>query len=168
MLHQLISDSADRTPEAPALLFKQQTLSYQALQQEVARVAAGLRALGVERDERVAVYLPKQFETVTGLFGTMAAGGVFVPVNPVLKPEQVGHILRDCATRILITSADRARLLGDTLAGCPELTHLIITGEHSELPQELPQLVQRWEDLLGSPVSPTCLLYTSDAADDRT
>jgi acyl-CoA ligase (AMP-forming) (exosortase A-associated) len=164
LLHQLISDSARRTPQAPALLFKQQTLSYQALQQEVARVATGLRALGVERDERVAVYLPKQFETVTGLFGTMAAGGVFVPVNPLLKPEQVGHILRDCATRILITSADRARLLGETLAECPELTQLIITGEHPDLPQELPQAVQRWKDLLGSPEFPVLRRIDADMA----
>ena len=116
LLHQLIAHSAQRTPDAPALLCKQETWSYRDLQQQVERVAAGLRALGVERDERVAIYLPKQFETVSAMFGALAAGGVFVPVNPVLKAEQVGHILRDCATRVLVTSADRARVLTDTLA----------------------------------------------------
>ena len=120
LLHQMIRESAQRTPDAPALLFKQDTLSYRMLEDAVNRVASGLRSLGVRRDERVAVYLPKQFETVIAMFGTIAAGGVFVPVNPILKPEQVGHILRDCATRVLITSPDRARLLGDTLAECPD------------------------------------------------
>jgi len=164
LLHQLILDAARRTPEAPALLLKQQTLSYQALQQAVARVASGLRALGIERDERVAVYLPKQFETVTALFGSMAAGGVFVPVNPVLKAEQVGHILRDCATRVLVTSADRARLLGDTLAECPALREVVITGDDADLPHELPQAVERWQDLLGPAAFPALRRIDADMA----
>ncbi|MGB5649677.1 MAG: AMP-binding protein, partial [Sedimenticolaceae bacterium] len=92
LLHHLIRDSAQRTPDSPALLFKQETFTYQALERAVKQTASGLRTLGVERDERVAVYLPKQFETVIAMFGAMAAAGVFVPVNPILKPEQVGHI----------------------------------------------------------------------------
>ena len=98
------------------------------LEDAVNRVASGLRSLGVRRDERVGVYLPKQFETVIAMFGATAAGGVFVPINPVLKPEQVRHILRDCATTVLITSPDRARLLSDTLAECPDLAQVVLTG----------------------------------------
>ena len=41
------------------------------------------------------------------MFGAAAAGGVFVPVNPLLKPEQVAYILSDCNVRVLVTSADR-------------------------------------------------------------
>jgi acyl-CoA ligase (AMP-forming) (exosortase A-associated) len=136
LLHEYLADAAKRTPNAPALVFKQVTLSYRELWQAVEQVAAALRRLGVERDERVAVYLPKQFETVFTLFGAAAAGGVFVPVNPVLKPEQVGHILRDCQTRVLVTSADRAGLLADTLAECPDLAHIVITG--NKPPDALP------------------------------
>ena len=164
LLHQLIHDAAQHAPDRDALLFKQETLTYGALEQEVARVASGLRALGIERDERVAVYLPKQFETVTAMFGTMAAGGVFVPVNPILKPEQVGHILRDCATRILITSPDRARLLNDTLAECSELTHLVLTGALGEALAGCPQSTHDWQDMLGPAFFPALRRIDADMA----
>ncbi len=49
-------------------------------------------ALGLDRGDRVAVYLEKRLETIAALFGASAAGGVFVPVNPLLKAEQVAYI----------------------------------------------------------------------------
>ena len=129
LLHHLVRDSAKRAPDAPALLFKQEVLTYRQLDEQISRLAAGFRKLGVARGERVAVYLPKQVETVSAFFGTSAAGGVFVPVNPLLKPEQVAHILRDCNTRVLVTSPDRARLLSPVLAECSDLHHLVLSGE---------------------------------------
>jgi len=164
LLHQLILDSAQRTPDAPALLFKKEILSYAALQRDVARVASGLRALGVEQGERVAVYLPKQFEMVTALFGAAAAGGVFVPVNPILKPAQVGHILRDCATRILITSPDRVELLRDTLADCSELSHIVLAGAESTPPTGLPQTAIHWRAMCGAEDLPALRRIDADMA----
>ena len=164
LLHQLIPEASGRTPEAQALLFKQEALNYHALEQQVARVASGLRALGVERDQRVAVYLPKQFEIVSAMFGAMGAGGVFVPVNPILKPEQVGHILRDCSTRVLITSPDRARLLTDTLAECPDLVHLVLTGEAHEPLDGCPQSMHHWADMLGPAQWPMLRRIDADMA----
>lgn len=164
LLHQLIVESARRAPDAPALFWKQERLDYAALGEAVAQAAAGLRALGVDRDQRVAVYLPKQFETVIAMFGSMAAGGVFVPVNPVLKPEQVGHILRDCATRILITSPDRALLLAETLATCPDLEHLVVTGEVATLTCCPDLQVTAWRAMLGAAGFPPLRRIDADMA----
>ena len=77
--------------------------------------------MGLDRGERVAVYLEKRPETVVALFGAASAGGVFVPVNPLLKAEQVAYILRDCNVRILVTSAERLRLLTEVLSQCHDL-----------------------------------------------
>src|SRR5688572_10376481 len=107
LLHELIARSADRTPDAAALTFGDRSLSYQQLQAAVQGFAGGLVNLGIARVERVAIYLDKRFETVIASFGAPAAGAVFVPVNPLLKPEQVAYILRDCNVRVLVTSADR-------------------------------------------------------------
>jgi acyl-CoA ligase (AMP-forming) (exosortase A-associated) len=52
---------------------------------------------------------------------------VFVPLNPLLKPEQVGYILRDCNVRVLVTSPERYALLAETLAECHDLRHVILT-----------------------------------------
>ena len=161
----MIRESAQRTPDAPALLFKQDTLSYRLLEDAVNRVASGLRSLGVKRDERVGVYLPKQFETVVAMFGTTAAGGVFVPINPILKPEQVGHILRDCATTVLITSPDRARILSDTLAECPDLAQVVLTGSEgagSSGEHEMSRC--SWEQMLGEANAPELRRIDSDMA----
>ena len=55
--------------------------------------------------------MEKNVENVAAMFGAAAAGGAFVPVNPLLKPEQVAYIMADCNVRVLVTSADRLRLL---------------------------------------------------------
>ena len=118
LIHQFITNSAQQNPTATALIHKNTEYSYAALQSEVESTAFGLIQLGLAPSERVAVYLPKQPETVFSLFGAARAGGVFVPVNPLLKPHQVAYILKDCNVRVLITSADRLRLLSDALTEC--------------------------------------------------
>lgn len=133
LVSDLIAASARRTPDAPALVVRQVRMSYRELDAAVERCVRGLLALGIERHARVAVYLPKQLETVVALFGAARAGAVFVPVNPILKPPQVEHILRDCNVRILITSAERLTMLGNRLAHqCPDLQHVILVGDSAQ------------------------------------
>jgi len=126
LLHSLIRNSAEQTPLAKALLFKNIVLDYTQLWQAVDQTANGLSRLGVRKNQRVAIYLPKQPESVISFFAISAAGGVFVPINPILKPEQVAYILRDCDVSVLITSSTRANLLQDDLKQCPSLSHLVL------------------------------------------
>ena len=119
LIHEFIFTSARRTPAAEALVYGQRRLDYAALADAVGQVASGLLAAGLGRGERVAVYLEKNVENVAAMFGAAAAGGVFVPVNPLLKPEQVAYILADCNVRVLVTSADRLSLLAPALAAVP-------------------------------------------------
>jgi acyl-CoA ligase (AMP-forming) (exosortase A-associated) len=128
LVHQFIAHSARLTPDAPALLFKQQTFSYAQLHQQIDAMASALLATGIAAGERVAVYLPKQPETVFTLFGAAAAGACFVPVNPLLKPRQVEHILPHCNVRVLVTSTPRLESIASILTSCPDL-HTIIVVE---------------------------------------
>lgn len=59
------------------------------------------------------------------------AGGIFVPVNPLLKPDQVAYILADCNVAILVTSRERLAQLGTALAACPDLRTIVVTGRAS-------------------------------------
>lgn len=102
-------------------------MSYAELDLAVQSVAAGLLALGLQRGERAAIYLEKRIEAVSGSFGIAAAGCVFVPVNPILKPEQVAHILQDCNVRLLFTSPERMALLEPVLPHCPDLRFVVLT-----------------------------------------
>ena len=169
LLHELIERAAQREPRATALHANGEALDYEGLQQQVLGVAAGLLGLGLQRAERVAIYLDKRIETVVASFAAPAAGGVFVPLNPLLKPEQVGFILRDCDVRVLVTSADRLNLLLDVLPQCPALRHVIVIGAGAAA--TLPWLsVLGWRELLDTPWRPghrsvdtdmAAILYTS-------
>jgi len=148
LLHHLIRTCASRAPEAIALRAGGVSLDYQALTTAVDAFAGGLVRLGLGRGERVAVWLDKRFETVIACFGTTAAGGAFVPVNPVLKPAQVAHILRDSGACILITSPERFAGLAQALAACPDLRHLVLTGTPESPPAGHAFTTHEWNEIL--------------------
>jgi acyl-CoA ligase (AMP-forming) (exosortase A-associated) len=128
LLHELPIHSASVEPDRPALTFAKQTVSYGDLAQSIERCAAGLIGLGINRSERVGIYLEKRPEFVVAMFGTMRAGAAAVPLNPLLKAEQVAYILGDCNVRTLVTTAERVALLADVLPRCHELRHVVVIG----------------------------------------
>lgn len=126
---QLVSDAATQAPDNPALIHKDSVFSYNELMSRVVKTAQGFSGLGLARGERVAVFLPKLPQTVMSLFATSLAHGAFVPVNSVLKPLQVQHILNDCDVSILVTSSDRLKGLKDVLYDCPSLRHIVLVDK---------------------------------------
>jgi acyl-CoA ligase (AMP-forming) (exosortase A-associated) len=152
LVHDLILHTAKRMPAAEALGDRQRAWTYTELSELIEAVARGLLHLGLAAGERVAVYLPKRLETVAGLFGTSCAGGVFVPVNPLLKPEQVAYILADCNVRVLITSTDRADLLAEALSGCHDLRAVVlIDGDRAQSqPAPAAREIVHWDELCGA------------------
>jgi acyl-CoA ligase (AMP-forming) (exosortase A-associated) len=151
LLPELIARAAERAPTSPALTYGKATLSYGELQDSVSRFASGLIGLGLARGERVAIYLEKRFETVIASFGAPAAGGVFVPLNPLLKADQVGYIMRDCNVRVLVTSPERLALLQETLPACHDLRHVVVLDAADPLPALGALNVLRWSTLLDAP-----------------
>ncbi|HEX5127746.1 MAG TPA: acyl-CoA ligase (AMP-forming), exosortase A system-associated [Rhodocyclaceae bacterium] len=151
LLHELPIASAERQPEAKALSFGAESLSYEALHAQIAAFGHALQALDTARAERIAIYLDKRFETVVASFGASAAGCVFVPVNPLLKPEQVGYILRDCNVRVLVTSPERFALIAETLSGCHDLRHVVLTDSAADLPNASGYSIHRWRDVMVAP-----------------
>jgi acyl-CoA ligase (AMP-forming) (exosortase A-associated) len=174
-LHHLLEQAANDRGESPALTYKDLTVSYAELSNLTRDFAAGLTELGLARDDRVGIYLEKRIETVAAIFSTSAAAGVFVPVNHILKPPQVGYILSDCDVRVLITSPDRLLLLRDELKACSSLQHVVLVDSPSELPAHGDgYLVHAWSDIVTDrldraavPASPAidmdmaAILYTS-------
>jgi acyl-CoA ligase (AMP-forming) (exosortase A-associated) len=131
LIHELALDQAALNPAAAALKYKSESWTYDQLGAAIRAFGDALLALGLERQERVGIFLPKQFETVVGMFGAARAGCVFVPINPLLKPPQVEHILNDCNVRVLVTAPERYATLQDTLSRCPDLRHIVLTGPAS-------------------------------------
>ncbi|MGE5522217.1 MAG: acyl-CoA ligase (AMP-forming), exosortase A system-associated [Rhodospirillaceae bacterium] len=171
LLHDLLEHAARTSPRAEALNYQRRTLTYAALAEEVRKCADAYLALGIGRGERVALYLEKRFETVIGIFGAAAAGAVFVPINPLLKPEQVAYILNDCSVRVLVTSSARLQLLAPILCRCSDLRAVLVADGPEKMPGIAGIPAVSWQDALEmkSEVSPhrtidtdmVAILYTS-------
>jgi acyl-CoA ligase (AMP-forming) (exosortase A-associated) len=171
LLHELVAVAALQRADAPALTERAGTLDYGRLQTAVTSLAAALIGLGLRRTDRVGIWLDKRLETVVASFAAPAAGGVMVPMNPLLKPEQVLFIACDCNVRVLVTSPERLVLLAPVLDQFIDLRHLVLTERPVE-PPVLPAgvVLHVWADLLDAPACPghrvvdidlCAILYTS-------
>lgn len=147
LLHELLRAAAERDEARPALTRGEQSLSYGELLAACESFAGGLSALGLARGERVGIYLDKRVEFVAAAFGTTAAGGAFVPLNPLLKADQVAHILRDCKVRVLVSSPERLALLAPGLGACHDLRQIVLTGNPATLPTFEGLGTHRWQEL---------------------
>jgi acyl-CoA ligase (AMP-forming) (exosortase A-associated) len=134
-IHDYILHSAAKYPNHTALYYKASGLTYSELAIALTKTATLLQQLDLKRFDRVAVYLPKQFETVSAIFGCSMAGGVFVPVNAGLKAAQVSYILQDCNVRILVTSKDRLNGLTELLVDCTDLHTVLLTDADDSVPR---------------------------------
>jgi acyl-CoA ligase (AMP-forming) (exosortase A-associated) len=129
LIHHMLRASTERFPEKEAVVDGNTRLSYRALSDAVNSLAANLQSAGIQRGERVGIYLDPSPQQVISIFGVSAADAVYVPINSVLFPEQVSHIVRDCSMSALITSAKKLPELAPLLAELPSLRFLVIDGE---------------------------------------
>jgi acyl-CoA ligase (AMP-forming) (exosortase A-associated) len=128
LLHDLPARAALLWPENFALSHEGRRCSYPELQAAIDSWAQALGGQGLVRGARVAIFMDKQVDTVAASFAVSAAQGVLVPVNPLLKPAQVAHILRDCGVWLLVTDRSRCRALQPEFLACPDLRHVVVCG----------------------------------------
>jgi len=144
LLHELPARAAVCWPAHTALSAGERRVRYDELQMQTQRVACSLLGMGLLRSARVAVYLEKRVEAVVASFAATAAGGVLVPVNPVLKAAQVVHILQDSEAQVLVTSRARLAGLGQALMACPTVTAVLLCEGEEPTPTGLGVPVFRW------------------------
>ena len=153
LIGDLISRAAERFTDLPSLSCNDERYDYAALASQVTAFAQGLLFLGVEARVRVAIYLPKRPEAVVSMFGAAHAGCVFVPINPLLRPAQVRHILHDCNVQLLVTTADRIRDLREVIVGSSDLRYVVeVDGEQKDSSGAVSGVsVHSWRELLNCP-----------------
>ncbi|MES2939619.1 MAG: non-ribosomal peptide synthase/polyketide synthase [Pseudomonadota bacterium] len=123
-IHQLFEAQAARAPEAIALVFEDQQLSYAALNTRANKLARHLRRLGVRPDSRVAICMERSPDLVVAVLATLKAGGGYVPLDPAYPADRLAYMLRDSAPVALLTHAQvdagvRASLRGPLNADTP-------------------------------------------------
>jgi amino acid adenylation domain-containing protein len=102
-IHQQFEAQVERTPTAIAVVFENQTLTYQALNAQANRLAHYLRSLGVGPDLLVGICVERSLAMVVGLLAILKAGGAYVPLDPTHPVERIAYMLQDTAAPILLT-----------------------------------------------------------------
>ena len=151
LIHHMLRSSAARYPAKEALVHGSRRLSYSQVVSACSSFAFGLRKAGIARGDRVGIYLDPSVEQVLSIFSTSQAGGVYVPINTVLVPDQVAHIVRDCGMKALITTPEKIEALEPALRDASPLQFFVATGNrngHGAAESHLP--VHRMEDMLAA------------------
>jgi amino acid adenylation domain-containing protein len=115
-LLNLFESQVERTPNAPAVQFAEQQVSYRELSGRANQLSHYLRHLGVGADTRVAICLEPGLEMVTSVLGVLKAGSAYVPLDPAYPAERLSFMLADARCAVLLTSKSLAARFPETSA----------------------------------------------------
>jgi amino acid adenylation domain-containing protein/FkbM family methyltransferase len=102
-IHEIVGRQAARTPEAVAVEFEGESLTYAELDARANQLARHLRGLGVGPEAVVGVCVERSFEMVVGLLGVLKAGGAYLPLDPALPAERLAWMLEDTRAPLVLT-----------------------------------------------------------------
>ena len=105
MMHELIEDQASRTPDAVALVFRDQTMTYGELNQRANQLAKLLRDLGAGPEKLVGVYAGRSIDMMVGLLAVLKSGTAYVPLDPEYPKERIAWVLEDTRASIILTDS---------------------------------------------------------------
>ncbi len=111
-IEQALAKSAADFPNQPALIFYNHTITFAELNALVDKFAAALQANGLQKGDRVSLYLPNCPQYTIGYYGTLRAGGIVVPTNPLYVPREISHQIRDSGAKFMVSLSlmyDRVR-----------------------------------------------------------
>ena len=130
-LAQTLEEICRRYKKREAIRFENRVYSYQELNEEASRVAGGLASLGLGKGDRIALMLPNIPEFVFSFFGIQKIGAIVVPFNTMYKGREISFILKDCGAKAIICLSNFSNLIQEIQSDCPELEHVIITGQRT-------------------------------------
>jgi acyl-CoA ligase (AMP-forming) (exosortase A-associated) len=168
----MLRESARSYPDKHFLVQEGRRLSFNEVDAITERLGRAVAGAGTARGDRVGVFLDHSLDQVLSFFAISKAGGVYVPMNSLLKGHQVDHIARDCEVAGLIVDDKRLEELRGTLPDWPFLRFLVVLGERPGWLADLDLRVSSYTEIVeGGEVDPlpdlgigadlAALLYTS-------
>ncbi len=173
LLQHLLTDSAARAPQRPAVAVGERLLTYAELDKLSNQVARALLAQGVAPGDRVGILAPKSAASVVALFGVLKAGACYVPLDPKSPAARLATIMTDSGITVVLADQATARQAAAMADSVPQLRTVIVTGPHwgreatagpepgttSQGPAVVP-----WDAVLAEPAE---ALGADQAIDDR-
>jgi amino acid adenylation domain-containing protein len=156
-VERFLEDSAQRFPGKVALVCGSRRLTYREIDEAANRLARGLQNHGVQRGDRVAIYLENSVEAVLSIFATLRAGGVFVMINPSTKADKLAFILNNCRAAVLVSRARRQEILREIWPNIPFTRTVVLAGQPAAVagPEEAGgKTLASFEQLISDRVNP--------------
>lgn len=168
-------NSGAQYPDKTAVVVEGQAFCYAELLESTKRLAAALLARGLQRGDRVAIYMDNTWPCIISIYAVAMAGGVFLVVNPQTKADKLAYILNDSETGILLSDVHFKTVINEIACQCTALERIICSATENALPQDLtavPVPVEHFDDVITgapalqqpitlNPLDLTALIYTS-------
>ena len=130
LLQQLLTESAGRAPQRPAVAVGERRLSYAELDRLSNQVARALLAQGVAPGDRVGILAPKSAAAVVAVYGVLKAGACYVPLDPKSPAPRLTAIMADSGIAVVLADQANAHAAAAMADGVPRLRTVIVTGPH--------------------------------------
>ena len=156
--------SAEKNPNKTVVVTDKGEYSYQQLLEYSAALASALQKRGMQRGDRVAIYMDNSWPVLFSLYGVILAGGVFVLVNPQTKADKLAYILNDSDAFCLLTDSSLENNFSPILSGLTKLKCVIYGGKEKEFPNPVIP-IEHFEHVLGDAGSLNTLPSNSIAND---
>ncbi len=161
----LLEDRARVSGDKTLLIYEEAEFTSAQVLESCRRVAANLAQRGVGKDDKIILLMGNCMEFLYLFLGAGRIGAVIVPVNPMLKPEEIAYIANDCEAATLITIPEFAPLLPVVRTMLPRIQHIFVLG--SEAPEgaepfaALLEPAEGAEDIVAVETDDAALIYTS-------
>ncbi len=163
-LHELVAERAERSPAALAVTLEDERLTYAELMARATRLARHLRRLGVEPEMPVGLYVERSADLVAGALGILAAGGVYLPLDPDTSPARLSFMIEDAGAAVVVAQRRIASQLPGTDASLLILDDLPPEESAEPLPRVLPENLAYLIYTSGSTGRPKGVAVTHAAA----
>lgn len=145
LLHQLLSESATKYPDKIAAVFKDQTLTYAQLDLETNRLANQLIKSGVEKGDRVSIYLDKSLYSIISVYGILKAGAAYVPIDPMAPVKYINYIISKCSIKFLLTFKEKIKNIEKAFPEGSPLENIVLMNGDSNRKLDGAHLVN-WDE----------------------
>jgi len=157
-----LTAAAQLHPEKEAVVTRDERLTYAELLEQATAFAALLQTSGVERGERVALFMDNTARTVACIYGTWLAGAAVVVINPQTKTDKLEYVLRDCEAAFLVADAQLRRTFEPATADLPFLKGFAVNGaDGPEALHEQLDPAADFQEPFVNPLDLAALIYTS-------
>ncbi len=150
LLQHLLIATAEISPAKEAVIYEHQTLTYKELNEYSNRTAQALIQQGVERGDRVGIYINKSIPSIFSIYGILKAGAVYVPLDPQAPVARIAYIIDNCKIKCLLTSTTKASAVKEIVSSSQSLKAVVYTDDQKEI-SKLPLIQFTWDEVKAIP-----------------